>query len=59
MNIAKKAIIALVVTTLTLFNVSPWLTEPTEVDEVQEAQLISLEATMSQAEPEVEEEPVL
>ena len=37
MNIAKKAIIALVVTTLTLFNVSPWLTEPTEVDEVQEA----------------------
>ena len=42
MNIAKKAIIALVVITSTLFNISPWLTKPTEADEVQEAKIISL-----------------
>lgn len=59
MNIAKKTIITLVVITSTLFNISPWLTESTEADEVQEAKIISLEAKMPQTEPEIEEEPVL
>ena len=59
MNIAKKTIIALVVITFTLFNISPWLTEPTGADEVQEAKVIPLEAKISQTEPEIEEELVL
>lgn len=58
MNIAKKTIIALVVITSTLFNISPWLTKPTEADEVQEVKIISLEAKMPQTEPEIEEELV-
>lgn len=59
MNIAKKAIMTMVVITFTLFNISPWLTEPAEVDEVQEAKVIPLEAKISQTEPEIEEELVL
>lgn len=67
MNITKKAIMTLVVITFTLFNISPWLTEPAEVAEVQDSKIIPLETKVAQTEPEtpqsteivIEEEPVL
>lgn len=58
MNIAKKAIMTMVVITFTLFNISPWLTEPTKIDEVPDSKIIPLEAKISQTEPEIGEEPV-
>ena len=61
MNIAKKAIMTMVVITFTLFNISPWLTESTEVSqrvaEVQDSKITPLEAKVAQTEPEAPQNP--
>ena len=61
MNIAKKAIMTMVVITFTLFNISPWLTEPAGVSqrvaEVQDSKITPLEAKVAQTEPEAPQNP--